>query len=142
MEKFKIDKLLTNCERVKDHSSKFDNEWSKFLIENCDELIEISKFIDSVAYKYTFNERMPINGFVSSLKILTAYTDLLVDQIDKRNKIDLDLTKLFKLINSYARRNKVEYQHLVEEEWKKENKNSLIVYEDHYSTKEFYDQIQ
>ena len=104
MDRFKLDKLVLNLDLVSNHCSTNQSEGNGKLIEYCERLIKSARFVDQIAYDDDFMfEGMPENGFVLYLRVITSYTDQIVNQIKTKNKIDFDFIKLFTLVFLYEK---------------------------------------
>ena len=95
----KLDQLITHCDFISEHCSSIPGEVGQQLARDCKELLESGKLIDAMAAEFTF-EDLPTNGFVLYLTLVTAYVELIEQQI-KQNKIDFELLNMVKLVFLY-----------------------------------------
>ena len=93
------------------------------------------------AYDYTFRD-IPRNGFVSSLKLMTAYTTVIVEQIKNKNKIDPKFIKICKIVIEYKTKVLETREFLVEEAPDRPDYTSLLTYRDRVATRLFYNLLQ
>ena len=137
---FEIDQLNLNCDYIIEFCVKNNNDEYRPIIDNCNELLKSAKFVNQFAFDYTF-EGIPSNGFVTYLKIITSYTDVMANQIKRKHKIDEDLIKLFKIINWYGEIILNTYNDLKEEEGRFDFK-SILTYEDKLANMNMYKNLR
>ena len=94
---FTIDQMLAHCERIRGFCAENDCEANRQLLENTEKLLKSARFMHKIAPEFFF-ERLPQNGFVTYLRIASAYIAKVSAQIEKQNKVDPDLLKLFALL--------------------------------------------
>lgn len=142
--RFEIDRLISNCNFIKNFCSIGTDKLDRLMIENCDRLIETSKQLDKIALNYCF-QNIPTNGFILFFKIVTVFTDRIVNQIEKDNKIKLDFVDLFKLVDSYRELIWLIYENLKNEEKTDDEQikfKTLFMNKCLLGTKSIYDVIQ
>lgn len=98
---FKIEQLIFNCEYIKKYCLNNKGELNSTLFKKCDQLLKSATFFNKIAYEFIYEE-IPSNGFLTYLRLVQSYTDLIITQIKTKNRIDLNLIKLFKLIFFYS----------------------------------------
>lgn len=138
---FKLDTLSSNCDCIIKYCSQNLNELNESIINDCNQLLKVAKFIDQVAYDYTF-KGIPFNGFLTFLKVITSFTEKIVKQIEKKNKINSDFIKIFKIINNYRDLILIAHENLVQEKKNKKFTNELLVQKNFFSTNLMHTMIQ
>ena len=101
MDRFKLNKLFSNCDFIKNFCLSKKCEENAKLIECCDKLIKSARLVDEIANDYILFEDVPENGFILFLRVITSFSDQIVNQIKNKNKIDPDILRLAKLIFLY-----------------------------------------
>lgn len=137
------DQLVANCARIQEYCLQNESDPNKSLINDCEQLVCLAKFVAGVADDYKF-EALTSNGFTSFLRMATVYTDQIVNQITK-NKIEADFLKLFRLFFPYG-----DCLKEMDEKLKKEKElfygedgfQHLMIKEKGMSRKELYDGVQ
>ena len=119
--KIKLDKLMCNCDCIREDCFKNKNDK---LIKNLDQLLKSARFVDEITYDFAY-KNVPANGFLIFLKIPTSYSDLIVNEIEKKSKIEDDLLKQMKAILLYEEWILVVYKLLVNQAKDKFNNNLL-----------------
>lgn len=97
---FTLDQMLAECELIRAFCSESDcaaNGLKILLLEDSEKLLKLAKFIHKVAPEFFF-EGLPQNGFVTFLRIATAYIAKIASQIEENNEVDPELLKIFKLL--------------------------------------------
>lgn len=99
----KLDQLISHCDFIVEHCSSAGSsvraDVGKQLASDCKQLVDSAKLIDTIAVEYKF-EDLSTNGFAVYLQLVSAYTELIGQQI-KRNELNFELVKMFKLIFLY-----------------------------------------
>lgn len=139
--RFHLDRLAQNCDFITKFCSKDPNEFHQSVVANCESLFRGAELIELFAYDYSF-KGIPRNGFVSSLKILTSYTDEIVSQIQTKNKIDPNFIKICKIVIEYKTKILETRQFLVEEAADRPDYKPLLTYRDTVASRFFYDLLQ
>ena len=96
----KISQLLANCGYIKRFCRNNESAPNRKLSVDCEQLAESAKLISKISNGFVF-KGLRENGFTQFLRVITAYTDLMVGQIKAKNRVDHDLLRLFKLIFGY-----------------------------------------
>lgn len=139
--RFQLDRLAENCDFITKFCLKNENEFHQSVVVNCEALFRGAELIELFAYDYSF-KGIPRNGFVSSLKILTSYTDVIVSQIRTKNRIDPSFNKIAKIVIEYKTKILETRQFLVEEAADRPDYTPLLIYRDRMATRFFYELIQ
>ena len=96
-ERFTLDQMLADCEIIRNYCLENECEENDKLCKDIDRMLKSAKLIEKEAPNFFF-EGLPANGFITYLRIVTAYINKLAGQIEKKNKIDPDLLRLFQLL--------------------------------------------
>ena len=97
-----LDRLLFDCGYMEKFCRNNVSEANERLRVDCvDRLVQSGKFIDQISTEFRFEKAIQ-NGFVQFFKIATCFTDLVVNQIKTRNRIDSVTRKLFESVVFYA----------------------------------------
>lgn len=97
---FTLDQMMADCEYIRRFCSEGDKAATGLkiqLFEDSERLLKSAKFIHRVAPEFFF-EGLPQNGFVTFLRIATAFTSKIVSQIEENRKVDPELLKIFAIL--------------------------------------------
>ena len=136
-----LDRLAKNCDYIAIFCAKNQDDFHRSVLSNCETLSKSAELIELFAYDYTFKD-IPRNGFVSALKILTAYTGEIVEQIKSKNKIDPNFIRICKIVTEYKTKILETREFLVEEAADRPDYTPLLTYRDRVASRFFYDLLQ
>ena len=98
-ERFELDQLIANVKVIKAFCSENECDANAKFGRECDRMLQSAKFFHTIAPEF-FLADLTENGFVTVIRIATAYTDQIVRQIRTKNRIHPHFMRLFKLFSA------------------------------------------
>lgn len=101
VKRFELDHMIANVGHIMAFCQENECEANAKFERTCAQILQSARFIYKIAGEFFLGD-LTENGFVTFLRLFSAYTNQIVQQIRTENRIDPDFMTFFKLFPIYS----------------------------------------